>query len=120
MRILANEDFSGCLVRALRGAGHDVAWIWEDARGSTDTAVLARAQQEGRIVATFDRDFAALAFGAALPADCGVILLRITGTPERQVDTCLRAVASREDWKGQFASVMNDRIRVRPLPRTRR
>ena len=30
MRILANENFPGPVVRALRERGHDVAWVRED------------------------------------------------------------------------------------------
>jgi hypothetical protein len=43
MRILANENFPLDAVEALRANGHDVAWIREDARGSLDEQVLARA-----------------------------------------------------------------------------
>jgi len=29
-----------------------VAWVWEDGRGSSDAAILERAQSENRLVAT--------------------------------------------------------------------
>lgn len=57
MRLLANENFPLDAVEALRADGHDVAWIHEDARGSSDEQALARAQQERRILVTFDKDF---------------------------------------------------------------
>ena len=81
LRLLANENFPRCIVEALRADGHDVAWIWEDARGSSDPRILARAQIESRIVATFDKDFGELAFRHSLPAHSGVLLLRIVGSP---------------------------------------
>jgi predicted nuclease of predicted toxin-antitoxin system len=62
MRILANENFPGDAVNALRLEGHDVAWIREDAPGSLDTQVLQRAQDEERVLITFDKDFGELAF----------------------------------------------------------
>ena len=65
MRILANENFPGTAVRALQGRGHDVAWVRFDAAGSSDIEVLARAQAEGRILVTFDKDFGELATGVA-------------------------------------------------------
>ena len=57
MRLLANENFPLDAVEALCSAGHDVAWIREDSRGISDDKVLLRAQQENRIVVTFDKDF---------------------------------------------------------------
>jgi hypothetical protein len=49
MRLLADENFPRAVIRALVAHGHDVAAIWDDARGSDDQAVLDRAQNEGRI-----------------------------------------------------------------------
>ena len=57
MRILANENFPGDAVTALRQAGHDIAWVRVDAPGSTDVQVLQRADAESRILITFDKDF---------------------------------------------------------------
>ena len=66
MRLLANENFPLDAVTALQENGYDVAWIREDARGSSDEQVLARAQQEDRILITFDKDFGELAFRSRL------------------------------------------------------
>jgi hypothetical protein len=55
MRILANENFPGDAVMALRARGHDVAWVRTDAPGSDDAEVLARALAEDRTVVTFDK-----------------------------------------------------------------
>jgi len=57
MRFLANENFPGPAVTALRAAGHDVVWIRTAAPGSTDRDVLAQAAREERILLTFDKDF---------------------------------------------------------------
>ena len=40
MLLLANENVPGDAVSALRLKGHDVAWIREDAPGSTDVRIL--------------------------------------------------------------------------------
>jgi predicted nuclease of predicted toxin-antitoxin system len=118
MRLLANENFPLDAVEALRLAGHDVAWIREDARGSTDQQVLARAQQEGRIVVTFDKDFGELAFHSKLPAASGVILFRISAPSSQHVArVAVQALDSRTDWNGQFSVIEDRRIRMTPLPR---
>lgn len=58
-RLLADENVPAPAVAALRQAGHDVAWLLEDAPGTPDSGVLARAQQEHRVLITFDKDFIA-------------------------------------------------------------
>ena len=52
MRILANENFPGEAVEALRYRGHDVVWIRTDAPGSKDRAVLewAEAVKKGTVL----------------------------------------------------------------------
>jgi len=117
MRFIANENFPLDAVEALRLAGHDVAWVREDARGSSDAQVLARAQQEGRIVVTFDKDFGELAFRSRLPAKSGVILFRISAPSSQHVaQVAVQALGSRDDWSGQFSVIEDRRIRMTPLP----
>lgn len=118
MRLLANENFPLDAVEALRANGHDAAWIREDARGSSDEQVLVRAQQERRILVTFDKDFGELAFRSKLPATGGVILFCITASSSRRIaQAAVQALASRTDWAGHFSVIEDQRIRMTPLPR---
>lgn len=117
LRILANENFPGPLIRELRRRGHDVASVKESMRGAGDRDVLARAQAESRLVVTFDKDFGELAYRFDLPASSGVILFRLSGSdPEIDNARALSALESGIEWTGYFAVVSDDRIRVRPLP----
>lgn len=117
MRILANENFPGDAVIALREAGHDVGWIRTEAPGSSDREVLRRAQAEGRVLITFDKDFGELAFRARLPAASGVVLFRISAPSSDHVaHVAVSVFASRTDWPGHFSVVEDDRIRMTPLP----
>jgi predicted nuclease of predicted toxin-antitoxin system len=119
MRLLANENVPGPVVRRLRELGHDVVWIKEALPGEKDRPVLARAQSERRVTVTCDPDFGELAFRFGLPATCGVILLRIPWTdPETDNALVISALTSRDDWTGVFAVVERDRIRIRPLPKS--
>lgn len=77
MRFLANENFPGEAVAALRRGGYDVAWVRTDAPGASDQDILGRAQREKRVLVTFDKDFGELAWRASLPAESGVVLFRI-------------------------------------------
>jgi predicted nuclease of predicted toxin-antitoxin system len=118
MRLLLNENVTGTVILELRKRGHDVLLsVKESMRSEADDAILARAQTDERIVVTHDKDFGELAFRSQLPASCGVILLRLTGSdPDADNQRILEAVESRTDWAGHFSVVTDDRIRMRPLP----
>ena len=117
MRFLANENFPGDAVAALRAAGHDLAWVRTDAPGSPDPDVLARAVRENRVLLTFDKDFGELAWRAGLPATAGIVLFRLPMPSPADVGPAIAGIiASREDWAGQFSVVEPGRIRMRSLP----
>ncbi|MGI9105738.1 MAG: DUF5615 family PIN-like protein [Pyrinomonadaceae bacterium] len=117
MRILADENFPGDAVAALRDQGHDVLWVRADAPGITDREVLSLAQAEGRIVITFDKDFGELAFRFGLPASSGIVLFRLALTSAAGVARiAVAAFATRTDWAGSFSVVEDDRIRMTSLP----
>ncbi len=117
MRILADENFPGDAVTALRARGHDVVWVRSDAPGSSDPQVLAHAQAEERILVTFDKDFGELAFRSGLPASSGIVLFRISVPSSSYVaQVAVAALESRTDWAGHFAVIEDDRIRMTPLP----
>lgn len=120
LRILADENFPGPAIVLLRGRGRDVVSVKETMRGSSDPEILRRAQVERRLIVTFDKDFGELAYRFGLPAWCGVILFRLTGTsPEADNYRIVEVLESRSDWTGQFASVTDVKMRIRPLPAKR-
>ena len=117
MRLLANENFPGEAVEALRARGHDVAWIRTDSPGSPDSDVLNRAITEERILITFDKDFGALAFRAQPPVVAGIVLFRITPhSPSFVTRLAVTVLESRTDWADHFSVVEESRVRMTPLP----
>jgi predicted nuclease of predicted toxin-antitoxin system len=60
MNILADESVAAPIVAQLRQAGHDVQFITELAPGSSDPAILVRANQDDRLLLTADKDFGEL------------------------------------------------------------
>ena len=116
MNFLADENFPGDAVAALRLQGHDVCWVRTESSGISDPEVLTRAQTENRILLTFDKDFGELAFRSGLPASCGIILFRIK-TPSGAIvaQKVIAAIATRTDWQGHFSVIEDDKIRMRPL-----
>src|SRR5262249_10261323 len=110
MRLLANENFPGTAVAALRDAGHDVLWVRTDYPGATDQAVLYTAQAQERILLTFDKDFGELAFRSNLPAKSGIVLFRLTPTsPARVGEIAVAALKSSLQWQGHFSIVEEER-----------
>ncbi len=117
MRLLANENFPGDAVEALRVRGHDVAWVRDDAPGSSDAQVLSRAVTEERVLVTFDKDFGELAFRAGLPATSGVVLFRlIPASPAYVASVAVAVLEGRGDWHGHFSVVEENRVRMTALP----
>lgn len=117
MRILANENLARSVIQDLRQHGHDVLSVKEAMRAADDTAILARAQAEHRIVVTHNNGFGERAFRYGLPADCGVVLLRLSGvSSEADNRRAVATLVSGVEFKGHFSVVTNDRIRTRQRP----
>ncbi len=117
MRMIVNENVTRTVIERLRQNGHDVISVRETMRGQTDRQVLARAELEQRLVVTHDKDFGELAFRLQLPAACGIVLFRLSGTnPDSDNQRVLTVLESRRDWTGHFSVVTDDRVRMRPLP----
>jgi predicted nuclease of predicted toxin-antitoxin system len=117
MRFLANENFPGDAVAALRAAGHDVVWVRASAPGTKDQDVLAWTVREMRVLLTFDKDFGELAWSTGLPATSGIVLFRMPMPSASTVGASLAArIDERDDWVGHFAVIEPGRVRMRPLP----
>jgi predicted nuclease of predicted toxin-antitoxin system len=113
MKFLADENVPGPVIDALRQDGLDVTWIRDDASGLPDALVLARAQQEARVLITFDKDFGELARRLGLSAAAGVILFRIpTRSPQEAAEMVARTIRTSKEWAGRFSVVTPNGIRT--------
>jgi predicted nuclease of predicted toxin-antitoxin system len=120
MKLLANENIPASAILALRDDGHDVLWARTDLPGAADRQLLDLAVQESRLLVTFDKDFGELVFRQGLSAPCGVILFRLdVRSPEWIAQFMASALAEPREWRGHFAVVEADRIRMVPLASNR-
>lgn len=114
---LADENFPGVAVAALRARGYDVVWIHEVAPGATDESVLERAVAEQRLLLTFDKDFGELTFRYRRAGFIGIVLFRVAMiSAEYVAQTAVTVLESRDDWSGHFAVIEERRVRLIPLP----
>ena len=75
------------------------------------------ADENARVLLTFDKDFGELAWRSGLPANCGLVLLRLPALDPTGVGNVIADVLmARDDWPGHFSVVEPGRIRVRVLP----
>ena len=120
MRVIANENITGTVVRKLRQQGHDVLSVKESMQGADDRSILQRAETDQRLIITQDKDFGELAYRYRLPASCGIVLFRLSGEdPSADNQRMFEVIEGRSDWTGRFSVVTDSRIRMRPLPENR-
>ena len=114
MKIL--ENFPRPIVESLRKQAHDVLWARTDCPGLKDRMLLKRAEADGRVILTLDKDFWQVALQRPIPLKrCGVILFRpFPAIPENLgplVDSTLRAEQS---WIGNLSIVTREAIEMIP------
>ncbi len=116
MKFLADENMSRAIVTRLRDLGHDVLYAADDKPGAADSGWLDRAEADGRIVLTANKDFGDLIYRDRLISH-GVILLRLG-------DMLLtdRVARLEQAWAivelhptGKFIAIAPSKIRIRDL-----
>jgi predicted nuclease of predicted toxin-antitoxin system len=119
VKFLADMGVSATVVRELRTAGHDAIHLEElGLRTLSDIDIFHMARDQGRVVLTFDLDFAdiAVATDASLPS---VIVFRLRFGRSKRVLERISAVltsAAPALERGAFVVVDETRIRIRLLP----
>ncbi len=116
MKLFADENLARLLITRLREQGHDVLYASEVQPGATDTNWLARAESEGRVILTADKDFGDMVFRDRLTSH-GVVLLRL-----REIGLSERVARLEQAWAtveahpiGKFIVITRGKIRVRDL-----
>jgi len=116
MRLFADENMARAIVTWLRERGHDVLYASEIQAGAADSDWLSRAEAEGRLILTSDKDFGDLIFRDRLTSH-GVVLLRLGDmTLEQRLSRLEQAWASVEaNPVGKFIVITPSKVRVRDL-----
>ncbi len=116
MRWLIDECVDAALAARLREAGHDVVYMSDIAPRATDVEVLKRADDEGRLLLTEDKDFGDLVFRQARTIP-GIVLLRIDPVLRSRKGARLLAAIERfgDSLFGRYTVVEESRFRSRSL-----
>ncbi len=113
MKILLDTCVWGGACKELQAEGHDVVWAGEWSEDPGDDEILDRAQRDGRVLVTLDKDFGELAIVRRMP-HAGIIRLVNLGTSQ-QAATCLRVIKLHEVElrAGAIITAESNRLRVR-------
>ena len=117
MNLLADEGVDAPVVARLRQDGHEVVYVAELEPGIPDDLVLERANEQGALLLTADKDFGELVFRLRR-VHAGVVLLRLAGLSlEAKADLVSAAFQQRgAQFAGAFSVISPGVIRVRPRP----
>ena len=116
MQFLADVNIAARVVSALRSFGHDVLYAAEHQAGASDPIWLAKAEAEGRLLLTADKDFGELVFRDRLNTH-SVVLLRLEHLTIEQRIARLGEVLSviEANPEGRFIVVTEGKVRVRTV-----
>ena len=112
MRFLVDECTGPKVAQWLRGQGHEVFSVYEEARGLDDSAILGKAFSENWILMTNDRDFGEKVFRELHPHR-GVVFLRLSDErPAAKIDAIRRLLESYADQlTDRFVVVTESQVR---------
>jgi predicted nuclease of predicted toxin-antitoxin system len=118
VRFLVDESTGHSVVQLLRSLGHDVVAAREVMPRAEDTAIFARAAQDGRVLVTNDKDFGELVIRRGQP-HAGVLLLRLRDERPSVRAQVVRTVVQRwpEELAGAFTVATEQQVRIRHVRR---
>lgn len=114
LRFLVDECTGKRLAILLENAGYDVVFVGDWKPSASDDEVLEKAEKEGRILITDDKDFGELVFRLRRPSR-GVILLRMSTTDPTRRFQLLEKILKLIDVRGKFVVVRDDVVKLREI-----
>ena len=116
MNLLADESIDKPIVDRLRQDGHSVLYIAEFSPSIDDDTVLQRANQNGALLITADKDFGELVFRQKR-IHVGVVLVRLANVPSQAKARIVSTVFARHENEllNAFSVISPKRVRIRRI-----
>jgi len=115
IKLLADENISKKAVEVLKSKGIDITSVVDLSQGLSDRAVIELANDENRVIITFDKDFGQFIYRERLKV-AGLILLRFAPTSSENIaERIQHMLAQQISPKNKLIVVREDRIRVTSL-----
>jgi predicted nuclease of predicted toxin-antitoxin system len=116
MKFLANENYPKPSIVFLRNKGFEVKSIQEGYGGIPDEEVIAIAEQEGRIILTFDSDYGELLFKYQRATPPSVVYFRFKGrSPSESGRMLFELLNANLEIEGYFTVIEETGVRQRKL-----
>ena len=112
MKFLIDTNLGRKFTSLLKQAGHAAIFAKDMLPLYSDEEILVRAEHEGRIIITNDKDFGELIFRLGRPSS-GVILLRASTTDPNERFKLAKGILDKAE--GRFVVVKEGQVRVRRL-----
>jgi predicted nuclease of predicted toxin-antitoxin system len=120
VKLLIDANLSPRVAAALRRAGYQACHVIDvDLACASDTQILAWAAEQERVIVSSDSDFGAILARQRRTTPSFVLLRHLNDlTPEEQAALLLANLPALAEalTAGAVATVLRDRIRLRPLP----
>ncbi len=112
VKFLKDECTGKRLAVLLKNAGYDVLFVGDWKPSASDDEVLQKANEEGRILITDDKDFGELVFRLGKPSS-GIILIRTSTTNPATRFDLLGILLKSTDAYGKFIVLKDNVIKIR-------
>jgi len=119
MKFLADVGISMSTVHALRQEGHNAVHLRdEELQRLSDSGIVEKARQEGRIILTFDLDFSDLLALGLLDSPSVIVFRLRDETPSSVTPKLMEVLKQRREEleQGAIVAVEDTRYRLRRLP----
>ncbi len=112
MRFLVDECTGPAVAEWLRGKGHEVFSVFDEAKGISDKEILTKALSENWILITNDKDFGEMIFRERR-AHHGITFMRLNDERSRNKIEVLRQLLENysERLSDQFLTVTETKVR---------
>ena len=113
MKVLLDTCIAPYVQGELLSLGHDVVWAggWEEDPG--DELILARANQEGRVVITLDKDFGELGILRQMPHHGIIRLVNFRSSHQGKVSAKILATYEGDLEAAAIITAQPGRVRIR-------